>query len=392
MTGDRIKTPVYLDHHATTPVDPRVLEVMDPAQREHFGNPASSYHAFGWAASALVEKARAQVASLVGADPREIVFTSGATEADNLAVMGVASAYRQKGRHIVCSAFEHEAVLGAVAELERRGWRVTRVVPDAGGLVGPEDVAAVLEEDTVLVAVMAAQNEIGTIQPFREIGHLCRERGIVYFCDAAQAAGYVPLDVKSDHVSLLALSGHKIYGPKGVGALFVSRRDPRVRLMPRTFGGGQEGGLRSGTLNVAGIVGLGEACALVAAERERESRRMGMLRDRLWHQLKEALPGVHLNGARQPRLPHNLNVSFDGLLAHQLLGKLTRLAVSSSSACASGSTEPSAVLLGLGIPPERARSSLRISCGRFTTEAEIDFAAQAIIEVVTGLRRDNRLT
>ena len=213
----------------------------------------------------------------------------------------------------------------------------------------------------------------------------------MYFCDAAQAVGYVPLDVKSDHIALLALSGHKIYGPKGVGALFVSRRDPRVRLVPRTFGGGQEGGLRSGTLNVAGIAGLGEACALVAAEKERESRRMDSLRDRLWHRLTEALPGVHLNGARQPRLPHNLNVSFEGLLAHQLLGKLTRLAVSSSSACTSGSTEPSTVLVGLGLPPELARSSLRISCGRFTTEAEIDFAARTIIEVVTGLREANSL-
>ncbi len=386
-----MRTPVYLDHHATTPPDPRVLAVMDAAQREHFGNPASAGHAFGWAASALVAKARVQVAGLIGAEPEEIIFTSGATEADNLAVLGAAEVLAPRGRHLVCSAFEHEAVLGPVAELERRGWEVTRVAPDAGGIIRLEAVTAALRADTVLVAVMAAQNEIGTLQPVAAIGHLCQARGILFLTDAVQAVAHVPLDVRAMDIDLMALSGHKIYGPKGVGALFVRRRDPRVVLRPQAFGGGQERGLRPGTLNVPGIVGLGEACALIAAGREEESARLRALRDRLLAHLTGSLDGVFLNGAREPRLPNNINLSFAGVQAHRLLGKLTRLAVSSSSACGSGTTAPSAVLLGLGVTPALAMASLRISCGRFTTPQEMDFAGETIVAVVEELRRSNPL-
>ncbi len=381
-----MKTPVYLDHHATTPLDPRVLDVMTVVQREHFGNPSSTAHAKGWAAAALVEKARAQVAELIGAEPREIIFTSGATEADNLAVQGAAEAYQARGNHLVCSAFEHEAVAAPMADLEHRGWNISRALPDHRGVVTAETVTKLLTSGTVLVAVMAAQNEIGTIQPIADIGMTCKQRGILFFTDAVQAVGHIPVDVKAMDIDLLSLSGHKIYGPKGVGALYVRGRNPRVVLRPRVLGGGQERGLRAGTLNVPGIVGLGEACALVAASRGAEQDRLRGLRDRLWSRLTEALPGVHLNGALEPRLPNSLNVSFEGVRAHSLLGKLTRLCVSSSSACASGSTEPSAVLMGIGVSRDLAMSSLRISCGRFTTKQEIDFAGETIVQVVQTLR------
>ncbi len=386
-----MQTPVYLDYHATTPPDPRVLAVMERAQREHFGNPASSGHAFGWAASALVEKARGQVADLIGAEPREIILTSGATEADNLAVFGIAEAYAARGRHLVCSAFEHEAVLAPMAELESRGWQVTRISPDRGGLIDPREVAASLRDDTVLVAVMAAQNELGTIQPMADIGRACQEHGTFFFTDAVQAVGHIPVNVTAMGIDLLALSGHKICGPKGVGALYVRGRRRRISLHPQVFGGGQERGLRAGTLNVPGIVGLGEACSLVAAERDAEYVRVKRLRDRLLGRLQESLTGVYLNGAEEPRLPNNLNVSFAGVRAHTLLGKLTRICVSSSSACSSGFTEPSAVLMGIGVPRDLAMASLRISCGRFTTEPEIDFAGETIVQVVRALRESQPL-
>ncbi|PJA75956.1 IscS subfamily cysteine desulfurase [bacterium CG_4_9_14_3_um_filter_65_15] len=388
MKSAPVKTPVYLDHNATTPCDPRVLEVMNRVHREHFGNPASFGHAFGWSAAALVEKARGQVAGLIGAEPHEIVFTSGATEADNLAVLGVAAACAEPG-HLVCSVFEHEAVLEPVAGLEARGWRVTRLPADGRGLVEPALVGNALQPDTRFVAVMAAQNEIGTIQPVAGIGRICREKGVPFFTDAVQAVAYGNIDVRRDAIDLLSLSGHKIHGPKGVGALFVRAGRPHLGLVARQLGGGQERGLRAGTLNVPGIVGLGEACVLAAECRQEETVRLGGLRDGLWKKLRAGLGDVVLNGAAEPRLPHNLNLSFPGVPAHALLGRLTRLAVSSSSACTSGSSEPSAVLLALGVEPDLARSSLRISLGRFTTGAEVDFAAEEIVAVVRELRRTN---
>lgn len=382
-----VRTPVYLDHHATTPPDPRVLEAMDRAQREYFGNPASTAHAFGWSAAALVERAREQVAALVGAQPREVVFTSGATEADNLAVLGLAATCDRPG-HIVCSVFEHEAVLEPVARLEAWGWEVTRVPCDGEGLVTPEAVVRSLRPETRLVAVMAAQNEIGVIQPVAGIGAVCRERGVPLFTDAAQAAWLTDLDLRRDSLDLIALSGHKMHGPKGVGALVIRAGRPRLVLEPRQLGGGQERGLRAGTLNVPGIVGLGEACALAAAGRPAETERLRGLRDRLLEILREGLDGVTLNGSATRRLPHSLNVSFAGLQSHSLLGRLRRVAASSGSACSSDSTEPSAVLRALGVEPGLARASLRLSLGRFTTAAEVEFAGREIVDVVRELRRE----
>lgn len=381
-----LKTPVYLDHHATTPIDPRVLEFLHQVQRDHFGNPASGGHAYGWAAAKLVEDAREKVAHLIAGTPREVVFTSGATEADNLALLGVAAVYGAGAGHMVISSLEHEAVRGPADEFVRRGGRVTFVGAGCDGLVDPGEVAAALEKDTVLVSVMSAQNEIGTLQPIGQIGRTCKEHGVLFHTDAAQAAGRVSIDVGRDQVDLLSLSAHKVYGPKGVGALYVRRRDPRVNLAPLQFGGGQERGLRPGTLNVPGIAAFGEACRLAASEMEAESARLGKLRDRLWGALAGALDGVHLNGSAEARLPGNLNVSFAGLKAHRLLGALTVLAVSSSSACSSTETLPSRTLAAIGVPDDLAAASLRIGLGRFTTEEEVDFAAEKIISAVRKLR------
>jgi cysteine desulfurase len=381
-----VNTPVYLDHNATTPMDPRVLEVVHQAQSTHFGNPASSNHAFGWAAASLVEQARGEVAELLGATAREIIFTSGATEAANLALFGVAEAYRDRGRHLVTSSLEHEAVAGPLAVLEKRGWQVTRARSGADGVLAPEAVAEALRPDTVLVSIIGAQNEIGTLQPVSEIGALCKRSGVLFHCDAAQSAGKVPLDVQADGIDLLSLSGHKIYGPKGTGALFVRRRDPRVTLEPLLHGGGQERGMRPGTLNVPGIAGLGAACSVAAREMTAEGERLVRMRDGLWRTLRDGLGGVTLNGCPERRLPGNLNLSFEGVRAHTLLGQLTTLAVSSSSACSSSGSAPSAILLGLGLNDELAAASLRLGLGRFTTDDEVDFAAGKIIEVVTRLR------
>ncbi len=381
-----LRTPVYLDHHATTPLDPRVLALLERVQRDHFGNPASAGHAFGWAAARLVEEAREKVAHLIGGTAREIVFTSGATEADNLALLGVVQVYGSGGGHVVTSNLEHEAVRGPLAELARRGVRVSTVRADTDGLVAAADIAAALQPDTILVSVMAAQNEIGTLQPVAEIGRICKERGVLFHTDAAQAAGRIPLDVERDGVDLMSLSSHKIYGPKGVGALYVRRRDPRVTLAPLQFGGGQERGLRPGTLNVPGIAAFGEACRLGEEEMTGEAERLRGLRDQLWRALAGALDGVYMNGSYEERLPGNLNVSFEGVRAHRLLGGLTVLAVSSSSACASGETRPSVVLEAIGVPEELAMASLRIGLGRFNTAEEVDFAAAKIIEVVRKLR------
>ncbi|MCB1184658.1 cysteine desulfurase [bacterium] len=383
-----MKTPVYLDHHATTPLDPRVLDVVTRVTRDHFGNPASAGHAFGWAAARLVETAREQVAGLIGAAPREIVFTSGATEADNLALLGAARAAAGGGRRtLVRTNLEHPAVSAPLDHLAaHEGWRVRVVTSGPDGLVAPEAVAAVVDADTLLVAVIGAQNEVGTVQPLAEIAAVCRRVGALLHVDAAQAAGRVDLDVARDGLDLVALSAHKLYGPKGVGALYVRRRDPRVTLAPLVFGGGQERGLRAGTLNVPAIVGFGEACRLAAAEREEENRRVRSLRDRLWEGLRSALPDVHLNGDPERRLPGNLNVSFGGVPRGRLVGALTTLALSTGAACSSADGEPSPVLAALGVPDDLAAASLRIGLGRFTTEAEVDFAAETIIAAVRRLR------
>jgi cysteine desulfurase len=384
-----LHTPIYLDHNATTPVDPRVLERLVEVQREHFGNPASSSHAYGWAAARLVEEAREEVARLIGATSREIVFTSGATESNNLALKGVAARYAGRGDHCVTTNLEHEAVAAPLGQLQRQGWRVTCVAAAPDGRVDPAAIADAVTDRTVLISVIAAQNEIGTLQPLREIGAICKERGVLFHTDAAQAAGKVELDVVRDGVDLLSLSGNKIYAPKGVGALYVRRRDPRVALEPQVTGGGQERGLRAGSLNVPGIVALGEACRLAQMEMPVEAARLLRLRERLRERLMTELGGVHLNGSVEHRLPGNLNLSFESVMAHRLLGALTVLAISSSSACSSAESQASPILAAIGVPRELAMASVRIGLGRGTTEEEIDFAAAKIIAAVTQLRREH---
>jgi cysteine desulfurase len=381
-----LRTPIFLDHHATTPIDPAVLAFLQDVQRDHFGNPASFGHAFGWAAARIVEEAREKVAGLIGGTAREIIFTSGATESDNLGLLGAAAAYGCEGRHLVTTNLEHEAVRGPAEEFVRRGGRVTVVPARPDGRVAAEDVAGAIEGDTLLVSVMAAQNEIGTLQPVAEIGRICKERGVLFHSDAAQAAGRIPRDVGRDGVDLLSLSSQKIYGPKGVGALYVRRRDPRVALAPLQFGGGQERGLRPGTLNVPGIAAFGEACRLAGEVMAEEAVRLRELRGRLWGTLNGGLEGVHLNGSLTERLPGNLNLSFEGVRAHSLLGALTVIAVSSSSACSSTDSQPSNILKSLGVGDELAAASLRIGLGRFNTAEEVDFAAVRIVEAVSRLR------
>ncbi|MCE2543079.1 MAG: IscS subfamily cysteine desulfurase [Acidobacteria bacterium] len=381
--------PIYLDYHATTPVDPRVVEVMTPYFTDRFGNAASRHHAFGWAARDAVEAARRQVARLIGADPREICFTSGATESNNLALKGAAAAAAGRPPHMVTVATEHRAVLDPCRRLAEGGARVTEVEPGPDGLVSPDVIARALTADTVLVSVMLANNEIGVLQPIPEIAALTRSRGILLHSDAAQAAGRVPVDVEALGVDLLSLTAHKLYGPKGVGALYVRRRRPRLPLAPLIDGGGHERGLRSGTLNVPGIVGFGAAAEICKAELEPEAARIGALRDRLLAALRGRLDGVTVNGSLEQRLPHNLNVSFDGVEGESLLVGLDDVAVSSGAACssASPSLDPSHVLRAIGIPDEIARASLRFGLGRWTTAEEIDYAADKVGSLVTRLRQ-----
>lgn len=383
-----MKTPVYLDHQATTPLDPRVLEVWQRTAREHYGNPSSAGHAFGWAANKVLELAREQVAAMIGAAPDEILFTSGATEANNLALLGVARAYAGRGRDgLVCSNLEHPAVRQPMAHLaNKEGWRLDVVAAAEDGVVVPETLGALVDERTLLVSLMAAQNEIGTLQMINEVGGLCRRAGAFCHVDAAQAAGRVDLDVKRDQIDLMSISGHKIYGPKGIGALYVSRRDPRVTVAPLMFGGGQERDLRPGTQNVPAIAALGEACRLAVAEREAENSRLAAMRDRLLQTLQAQLPDVQLNGHPTQRLAGNLNLSFGGVPVGRLLSALSGLAVSAGSACASGDGQSSPVLAALGVSPELAASSLRIGLGRFTTDEEVDFAAEKIVGAVSRLR------
>ena len=381
-----MKLPIYLDYSATTPVDPRVAEKMIECltNEGNFGNPASRSHAFGWKAEEAVENARRQVAELVNADPREIVWTSGATESDNLAIKGVAHFYASKGKHIVTTKIEHKAVLDTTRQLEREGFEVTYIEPGEDGIVTPAMVEAALREDTILVSVMHVNNEIGTINDITAIGELTRARGILFHVDAAQSTGKVEIDLEKMKVDLMSFSAHKTYGPKGVGALYVSRK-PRVRLEAQMHGGGHERGMRSGTLATHQLVGMGEAFRNAKQEMAQENERIRALRDRFYKQV-EHLEELYVNGSMTARVPHNLNLSFNYVEGESLIMALKDLAVSSGSACTSASLEPSYVLRALGRNDELAHSSIRFTFGRFTTEEEIDYAAQKVCEAVTKLR------
>ena len=375
-----------MDAHATTPVDPRVLDAMLPFFREAFGNAASRTHEYGHEAERAVDQARGQAAAALSGSAREIVWTAGATESDNLAILGAAAAYRDKGDHIVTCVTEHPAVLDPCRHLEARGFRVTYLPVDSEGLLDLNRLADALEDRTILVSLMAANNEVGTLHPVREIAALVHAKSPALFhTDAVQAVGRVPLDVEADGVDLLSLSGHKVYGPKGVGALWVRRRNPTVRVSPLLHGGGHERGLRPGTPNVPGIVGMGCALEIAAQEREVEMARVGTLRDRLWHALREALPEARLNGHPTKRLPNNLNVSFGRIEAEDLLREIPEVAVSTGAACASASPDPSHVIAALGLGQARAQSSLRFGLTRFNTEDEVDRVARSVIRGVGAL-------
>jgi cysteine desulfurase len=378
-------SPVYLDHHATTPVDPRILNAMLPFFGLNFGNAASRAHSFGWAAEKAVEHARKRVAHLAGAQPREIVFTSGATESNNLAIKGAAEANPARS-HFITVATEHRAVLDPLRHLERQGSRVTVLAPRPDGLLDLDQLRRAILPETLLVSVMYANNEIGVLQPVAEIGAICRERGVLFHCDAAQAFGKVPIDVNALHIDLMSASAHKLYGPKGIGFLFMRRSAPRFQLAAQMDGGGHENGLRSGTLNVPAIVGFGEACAVCSREMPEEAARLAAWRDRLLERLTAALDGVAVNGSLAHRLPGNLNLSFAGVDAETLLMALPDIALSTGSACTSGTPEPSHVLRALGVSDELAHSSIRIGLGRTNTEEELDYAAHRLIESVKKLR------
>jgi cysteine desulfurase len=378
--------PVYLDYHATTPVDPRVLEAMLPYFTERFGNPASKQHSFGWQAQQAVEHARSQVAALINATASEIIFTSGATESNNLAIKGIACALKARGDHVVTVATEHKSVLDSCARLQREGWTVAQVPVQADGFVDLDQLRASMTDRTVLVSVMAANNEIGVLQPLADVAAIAHERGALLHSDAAQAFGKVSLDVAASGVDLLSLTAHKCYGPKGTGALYLRRRRPKLPIECQIDGGGQENGLRSGTLNVPGIVGLG-ACAEVARQvLPEESARLAAMRDRLLQGLRSALDAVRVNGSLERRLPHNLHVTFEGIEGEALLMALGDIAVSTGSACSSGSQAPSHVLQAIGAVGENAGASIRFGLGRWTTEAEIDFALERVTTVVRSLR------
>lgn len=380
-----MKMPVYLDYSATTPTDPRVVDKMLPFLRENFGNPASHSHQYGWTAEKAVEEARKHVADLIGADPREIVWTSGATEADNLALKGIAHFYREKGKHIITVKTEHKAILDSARHLESEGFEVTYLDVMENGLIDLEALKAAIRPDTILISVMAVNNEIGVVQDLETIGQLCRAHKIFFHCDATQAPGHIEIDVDRWNVDLMSLSGHKVYGPKGIGALYV-RRKPRVRLECQMHGGGHERGMRSGTLPAHQIVGMGEAYRLAKEEFAREIVRIRRLRDRLWEGIQKNIPEVYLNGDWEHRSPHNLNVSFAYIEGESLMLALKDIAVSSGSACTSASLEPSYVLRALGRDDELAHSSIRFTLGRFTTEEEIDFVIQNLTEKVAKLR------
>ncbi|MHB1699347.1 MAG: IscS subfamily cysteine desulfurase [Acidobacteriaceae bacterium] len=381
-----VHLPLYMDNHATTQMDPRVLEAMMPYFTGKFGNAASRNHAFGWEAEQAVEQAREQIAKLIGATSKEIIFTSGATESNNLAIKGIAEMYRERGNHIITQVSEHKAILDPCKRLEKNGFRVTYLPVKADGLIDIEDLKRAMDDKTILVSIMFANNEIGVIQPIAEIGKLCHERGVIFHTDAVQAVGKIPVDVQAMNIDVLSLSGHKIYGPKGVGALYVRRRNPRVQINAQIDGGGHERGMRSGTLNVPGIVGLGKACELSGQEMAEESARLTALRDRLKNKLESALDYVHINGTMEHRLPGNLNMSFVYVEGESLLMGINDIAVSSGSACTSATLEPSYVLKALGLGDDVAHSSIRFGLGRFNTQAEVDYVADKVIDVVLKLR------
>ena len=381
-----VKLPIYMDNHATTPVDPRVVDAMLPYFTERFGNAASRNHSFGWAGEEAVENARAQVASLIGATPKEIIFTSGATESDNLMIKGVAEMYREKGNHIITQAIEHKAVLDTCKRLEKYGYEVTYLPVQRDGRVDPEDVRKAITPKTILITIMYANNEIGIINPIAEIGKIAKEHGIIFAVDGVQAVGKIPVDVQKDNIDLLSISAHKIYGPKGVGALYVRRRNPRVQLSAIIDGGGHERGMRSGTLNVTGIIGLGKACELAHQEMPEESKRLRALRDRLRAGLEAKLDEVYINGSLEHRLPNNLNMSFAYVEGESLLMGINDVAVSSGSACTSATLEPSYVLKALGVGEDLAHTSIRFGLGRFNTEEEVDYVTDKMVQVVTKLR------
>ncbi|MGH7272938.1 MAG: IscS subfamily cysteine desulfurase [Nitrospiria bacterium] len=381
-----VKFPIYMDNHSTTPMDPKVLETILPFFTEKFGNPASRNHAFGWEAEEATEKARQQLARLVHCDPKEIVFTSGATESDNLALKGVAEIYREKGNHVITCMTEHRAILDSAKRLEKMGSSVTYLPVGKDGLVDPEDVKNAITDKTILISIMLASNEIGVIQPVAEIGKIAKSRGVLFHCDATQAVGKIPVDVEAMGIDLMSFTAHKIYGPKGVGALYVRKRNPRVRLAPIIDGGGHERGMRSGTLPVPLVVGFGKACEIAQEVMPTESVRLARLRDRLQEAIYKNLDEVYLNGHPTQRLPHNLNISFAYVEGESLLMGLKEIALSSGSACTSATLEPSYVLRALGVGSDLAHSSIRFGLGRFNTEEEVDYVAGRVVETVKRLR------
>ncbi len=382
-----MNTPVYMDNHATTPMDPRVLEAMLPYFTEKFGNAASRNHSFGWEAEAAVDEARERIARLIHASSsKEIIFTSGATESDNLAIKGIAESFEEKGNHIVTCVTEHKAVLDTCKALERRGYNVTYLPVDQYGLVDPEQLCEAITDRTILISLMAANNEIGTIHPIKIIGRLAKEKGIIFHCDATQGVGKIPMSVEEMGIDLLSMSGHKIYGPKGIGALYVRSKKPKVRLSPIIDGGGHERGMRSGTLNVPGIVGFGKACEICQQELPKEAACLTRLRERLKEGIFSQLDEVYVNGHPTQRLPGNMNISFAYVEGESLLMALKEIAVSSGSACTSATLEPSYVLRALGIEEDLAHTSIRFGLGRFNTEEEVDYTTRRVVQEVSRLR------
>ncbi len=381
-----MKTPIYFDNHATTPTDPRVVDAMLPYFTQKFGNAASRNHSFGWEAEKAVDNARKQIADLIGATTKEIVFTSGATESDNLAIKGVAEMYAEKGNHIITAATEHKAVLDTCKKLEKHGYRVTYLPVKADGLVDLDMLRESITDKTILITLMYANNEIGVIQPVKEIGKIAHEKGVLFHTDGVQTVGKVPVNVVRDNISLMSMSAPKLYGPKGVGLLYVRRKSPRVQITAQMDGGGHERGMRSGTLNVPGIVGMGEACGICQREMPEESKRLSHLRDKLKNTCERELDEVFINGSMEHRLPHNLNMSFAYVEGESLLMGINDVAVSSGSACTSATLEPSYVLKALGVGDDLAHTSIRFGLGRFNTEEEVDYVAGRVIEVVRKLR------
>src|ERR1700675_3538496 len=381
-----VKLPIYLDNHATTPVDPRVLEAMLPYFTERFGNAASRNHSFGWTAEEAVENGRAQVARLLNATPKEIVFTSGATESTNLAIKGVAEMYREKGNHIITQVTEHKATLDTCKRLEKYGYEVTYLPVEKDGRINLDDLRRAITPKTILISIMYANNEIGVVQPVAEIGKIAKEKGVFFHVDGVQAVGKIPVDVQKDGIDLMSISGHKIYGPKGIGALYVRRKNPRVQLAAQIDGGGHERGMRSGTLNVPGIVGLGKACELCGQEMAQESAKLFKLRERLRESIMSRLDETFINGSMEHRLPHNINISFAYVEGESLLMGINDIAGARGPGCPSGAFEPRYVLKALGVGEDLAHTSIRFGLGRFNTQEEVDYVIDKMVQVVTKLR------